>query len=106
MILYKVRNGVITAESVVRETKCGWRTHIGGFYNKCRMGRFIHLDETYLTTNYEEALTWQKRTIGLLNDIIQVSRASKSDIDFWIEIGSDEGNIPDSRYVVRDVRIT
>jgi hypothetical protein len=104
VILYNVRNGVISVDSVVRETRCGWRTKIGGFYNKNRMGKFVRLEETFFTTDYEEAVEWQKRTLILLSDINQVARASKSDVDFWIEhLDSDESSIPDIRYVSGEV---
>jgi hypothetical protein len=104
MILYNVRNGVISVDSVLRETRCGWRTKIGGFYNKSKMGKFVRLEETFFTTDYKEAIEWQKRTLSLLSDILQVAQASKSDIDFWLEhLDSDELNMPDSRYVSREV---
>lgn len=100
MILYNVRNGVISAQSVLKETKCGWRLHNNGFINRREMGgRFVHLDETFYTKDLDEARQWVKRTIEHIEHVKQVSQAAQSDIDFWIESGAHESDVPKSRFV-------
>ena len=99
MILYKVRNGIIEVENVLKETKCGWRQLNGGFYNKNAMRGFIHLDETYLTTSIEEAGLWAAETRSYLSSVMQVSIASISDVDNWAENGAYEDEVPKSRFV-------
>lgn len=57
------------------------------------------IESHYHTTDINEALEWQKRIVSHMLDVIQVCHASKSDIEFWIETGSDESYLPESRFV-------
>lgn len=99
MNLYKIRNGIIEVEKVAKEARCGWRKLNGGFYNRNPMTSFIHLEETYLTTDVNEAISWAKDIRNYLNHLTQVSMASISDIDFWIDGGSVEDEKPKSRMI-------
>lgn len=99
MILYKVRNGIIEVEKVLKETKCGWRQMNNGFYNRNTLGKYVYLDETFLTTDLQEALQWAKDIKTYLTDMIQVANASVDDIATWVENGQYDLDLPKSRIV-------
>lgn len=98
MVLYEVRNGVISPMSVVRETKTGWRLHNGGFINRSRKGKTQAVAGTFYTTSKDEAVLWSKQTTSDAHHLIQVIAASKSDLELWVELGSQEENLPKSRW--------
>ena len=98
MILYAIRNGVITVKSVKKETTCGWREHNNGFINRRVLGKWVSLDTTYYTTDLEEAKLWVNKTTTHMYDLLQVSKASVSDVEFWEDGGMNENDSPKSRY--------
>ena len=64
MILYEIRNGVITVKSVKKETNCGWREHNNGFINRRVLREWVSLETTYYTTNLQEAKLWSNKIIS------------------------------------------
>ena len=104
MILYMVKNGIIEAEKVVRETKHGWRQLNNGFYNRNELGDFVYLDTRYLTSDFNEAVKWAKKIRSYMSEVIQVSSASIDDINNWNENGSYPDEIPESRMVYGKIK--
>lgn len=104
MILYIVKDGIIEVEKVVRETKHGWRQLNNGFYNRSRLGDFVHLDTIYLTSDFEEAVKWAERIRSYMSEVIQVSSASIDDIKNWNENGACQDGIPKSRIVYGKIK--
>ena len=99
MVLYEIYQGVITAMSVLRESEAGWRQHNNGFIKKRSLSsNVIDLGAAYYTTDKVVATHWQQKVIDRMHDVIQVSLASKSDLEFWVSQGCDESNLPKSRY--------
>lgn len=99
-----VKNGIIEAEKVVRETKNGWRQLNNGFYNRNELGDFVYLDKRYLTTDFDEALIWAKKIKSYMSDVMQVSTASIDDINLWNKNGAYEDELPKSRMVYGKVK--
>lgn len=98
MILYAIRNAVVTVESVKKETNCGWREHNNGFINRKVLSKFVNLDTTYYTADLDEAMLWSSKISSHIHSLLQVSKASITDIEFWEENGSEECDVPESRY--------
>ena len=94
MILYIVKNGIIEAEIVARETKRGWRKSNNGFYNRNELGDFVYLDTIYLTSNFEEAVSWAIKIRSYMSDVIQVSSVSINHINNWNENGAYKDELP------------
>ena len=94
MILYMIKNGIIEAEIVVRETKRGWRQLINGFYNRNELGDFVYLDTIYLTSNFDEAVRWAIKIRAYMSDVIQVSSTSINHINDWNENGAYQDDLP------------
>ena len=99
-----VKNGIIEAEKVVRETKHGWRQLNNGFYNRKELGDFVYLDTRYLTSDFDEAVSWAKKIRAYMSDVIQVSSASIDDINNWNENGAYQDELPKSRMVYGKVK--
>jgi hypothetical protein len=100
MILYRVHQGIITAESVLRETKCGWRQRNNGFINRNEMNeKHPNLSGWFYTTDLNQALRWADILFVYMRDIRVAAMASIEDIENWAKYGSDEGSLPESRLV-------
>ena len=99
-----VKNGIIEAEVVVRETKQGWRKCNNGFYNRNELGDFVYLDTRYLTSDFDEAVRWAKKIRSYMSDLIQVSSASIDDINTWNENGAYQDELPKSRMVYGKIK--
>ena len=104
MILYMVKNGIIEAEKVVRETNHGWRQLNNGFYNRNELGDFVYLDTRHLTVDFDEAVKWAKKIRAYMSDVIQVSSASIDDINNWNENGAYQDELPKSRMVYGKIK--
>jgi hypothetical protein len=62
------------------------------------MGLIPSLTDSYYTTDIEQAKRWRLAIITRMEELIQVSRASLHDIEFWqYELDSDESSIPKPR---------
>lgn len=98
MVLFKISKGIITVISVVRETKCGWRQHGGGFINRSRLSEnYPSISGYYYTTDIAEAKRWAKIQINLMSEILSVAKASLSDVTDWDDNGADENSLPKPR---------
>lgn len=99
MILYVVRSGIIEVKSVVRETRTGWREHNNGFINRHSYTYMGCITGYYYTTSLEEAKQWRADIVARMNELLQISQSSESDVDFWVDGGSDEQSLPKPRRV-------
>lgn len=99
MVLYEVRNGIITIKSVKKETDCGWRQHNNGFINRRVLREFVSLETSFYTTDIKEARLWSDKITSHIHNILQVSKASISDVELWKDDGMNESYIPKSRYI-------
>lgn len=100
MVIFKVRCSVITAVPVKNETKTGWRKFNGGFIKKsnpnAKASAYGFGDVQYFPT-YKKAIEYSKEMRSAVSHALDVGFASQSDIECWVEGGTDEQCVPESR---------
>ena len=97
MILYQVRYGIITVHSVKRRTRTGWAAHNGGRIRNEVTNHAIDLVVSYFTEDYKEAIKKAKSSREQMAFMLQISQASSSDVESFVEHGEQEASLPSSR---------
>lgn len=100
MIIYKVQCSIVTPIKVEKETKTRWIKKSGGYINKpnqnAKPSVYSFGSEHYFSSA-EKAISYSKAMRIEADNALQVSLASYSDLETWIEMGMNENNLPEAR---------